>query len=386
MKCYPKSICFGCWTCLALELVVGGILIAIMVVGYQYSTSSETSSPSTNGGFCDNVDQNSYFFSACNALGRGTSSTPMNLPKPEVTDASTRHETMTVTPPNKELDRFFDPEEYRNLLKSSSGGFVRFQGFDFLQNDAPMPDSPSPTTPAPVAKALPPVTVSSNTNKSASVTESVNKGNVVQEKGLQGKTICPTGASLFYYCSIFSPKMGQFKELDCGNIVQTNPLKEGIHCCPFEFDFVQTFCNTIKEDPNFMFSFLNSNKRFKLQWETEENRIQMYNDYLKAFQVLSKDHGVNLEFSVLLGQPTSDAGSPGTFEHRKFLNDGSVFCYYYDPSKNTGQAKSSPCPKEIADYKLNLNSPNFYNAVDPDRSVFKLKLPTWKEYDESWGL
>jgi len=189
-------------------------------------------------------------------------------------------------------------------------------------------------------------------------------------------TVCPYGGDRIYFCSSFLTNRQLYLSLNCSDF---GPLfRQGLRCCPFETHWLETECSNLKENPNSTLDFLNSDNYWNLYLQSSPYRNNVHNGYLKAYRMLSAVYNVNLEFPTFMANSDTDRLNKTTLEHRRFLPDGSLFCYYYDNQTGSGKAKSSPCPQKVRDIKLDLSQMEYYHQLGDN--ILELKLPSWKEY------
>lgn len=193
---------------------------------------------------------------------------------------------------------------------------------------------------------------------------------------------CPIGGDLFFFCSEPLTILSNFKKLNCSSspISFANFNKWG--CCPQEFEFLKENCNEIYQSPEKMIGFLNSVDHWNYYLKNEKLRIESQGEFLKALQLLATHLKMNMEFSVFTLDFEKDRVAKDSQEHRRFLYDGTLLCYYYNHRSNSGRAKVSPCPNEIKDTKLDLENPKLYRKPHEGSNVGFLTLPTWEEYQK----
>jgi len=189
------------------------------------------------------------------------------------------------------------------------------------------------------------------------------------------KTLCPLDGHLYYFC-LKQLSYVDFSDLNCSNFESI--VTESFNCCPVLKSHFQSNCTRIKEDPHELTRFMGSSAYVESFIGDRDKRDVINTGYLKAFQLLATKHNVHLEFPVFMTKHGHELVNAETFEHRKFLSDGSVFCYFYNRKTYSGRAKAAACAEPIKLMQLNLTDINNYDKISPN--VYQLKLPSWKEY------
>ena len=189
------------------------------------------------------------------------------------------------------------------------------------------------------------------------------------------KTLCPLDGHLYYFC-LKQLSYVDFSDLNCSNFESI--VTESFNCCPVLKSHFQSNCSRIKEDPHELTRFMGSSAYVESFIGDREKRDVINTGYLKAFQLLASKHNVHLEFPLFMTKHGYELVNAETFEHRKFLSDGSVFCYFYNRKTYSGRAKAAACAEPIRLVQLNLTDINNYEKLSPN--VYQLRLPSWKEY------
>ena len=189
------------------------------------------------------------------------------------------------------------------------------------------------------------------------------------------KTLCPLDGHLYYFC-LKQLSYVDFSDLNCSNFESI--VTESFNCCPVLKSHFQSNCSRIKEDPHELNRFMGSSAYVESFIGDREKRDVINTGYLKAFQLLASKHNVHLEFPLFMTKHGYELVNAETFEHRKFLSDGSVFCYFYNRKTYSGRAKAAACAEPIRLVQLNLTDINNYEKLSPN--VYQLRLPSWKEY------
>ena len=185
------------------------------------------------------------------------------------------------------------------------------------------------------------------------------------------KTVCLAGSELFYHCT-HQMLLLNLSDADCKSFV----LPKTLSCCPKDY-LVENCENLVKNDTVLM-DYLSSPDYVQNFLFSSVFRDRTHSLYLKAYQILAESFNVNLEFPLFFSRYKGDAVGDGTLEYRRFLSDGTLFCYYYDANAYSGKAKASPCPPKTRSTKLDMSDMQNYKVREGN--VIEFNPPTWKEY------
>lgn len=189
--------------------------------------------------------------------------------------------------------------------------------------------------------------------------------------------VCPRGGDRFYHCASILMKKSFYSTLECSVL---NEVNHTLACCPEELKFISSRCNPIKKDPLIMQKYMNSGELWETYFLSQELRDALQDELLLILKSQSASKTFP-SFSLFLTEFSRDA-VPGTArEYRRFLQDGSLFCYSYDQSKGKGRATMVKCPKKFQGQLLDLSDLKYYRVVD--KTTLMLTLPTWEEYCSS---
>ena len=190
-----------------------------------------------------------------------------------------------------------------------------------------------------------------------------------------GLFVCPSGGDRPLFCSALLRMASVNISAHCSNM--TDLYREGILCCGIELAHVKHVClgrasgaSNIEVVPKGDF--------WSAHLLVKSLRDSIYEEALIAYRMLSVRFGVNLEFSLFMLNHEKDRVNGRTQEHRRFLSDGSLFCYQLGEKTTQGRAKVAPCPVGIRNLKLDLSKLEFYKLLG--NNTAELALPSWKEY------
>lgn len=189
--------------------------------------------------------------------------------------------------------------------------------------------------------------------------------------------VCPRGGDRFYHCASILMKKSFYSNLKCSDF---NEVNHTLACCPEELKYISFRCNSIQKDPLIMQKYMNSGELWETYFLSQELRDALQDELLQILKSQSTSKTFP-SFSLFLTEFSRDA-VPGTArEYRRFLQDGSLFCYSYDQSKGKGRANMVKCPKKFQGQLLDLSDLKYYRVVD--KTTLMLTLPTWEEYCSS---
>lgn len=189
----------------------------------------------------------------------------------------------------------------------------------------------------------------------------------------KGYLVCPQGGDRYFHCASILMSRSFYSNLQCAN---SESLKETLACCHDELSFLTSRCKNVKEDPTLMQEFMNSNKLWESYFLSSDFRNDLQDEFLKTLRQTN-----TISFSLFLTEISKDKVEGSPTEHRRFLSDGSLFCYTYDETNQKGRAKVAACPQSFQGQVLNLSDLKYYQKVG--RSTLVLALPSWKEYCSS---
>jgi len=192
------------------------------------------------------------------------------------------------------------------------------------------------------------------------------------------KTLCPNGAELYYFCA------RQMLILDLtASKCEALELPDALSCCPVATEFLFENCQRVVSNYTVLTNYLGSLDFVENFLFTGRFRDQTHSIYLKAYQLLSENFNINLEFPLFFSKYRGDAIGNGTLEYRRFLLDGTPFCYYYNKDSLSGKAKASPCPSKVKVARLDMSDMANYKVVK--ENIIEFNPPSWKEYCERNG-
>ena len=234
----------------------------------------------------------------------------------------------------------------------------------------PSPDVPDYVNDEPATKS--PVSLQDLLSQSAAKNYFRQKRNPSQKplKRPKGYLICPQGGDRYFHCASILMSRSFYSNLQCAN---PESLKETLACCHDELNFLTSHCENVREDPTLMQEFMNSNKLWEAYFLSSGFRNDLQDEFLQTLRQTN-----TVSFSLFLTETGRDKIEGSPTEHRRFLSDGSLFCYSYDEANQKGRAKVIACPQGFRGQVLDLSDLKYYQKVG--KFTLVLALPSWKEY------